>query len=80
MAAPVAAAGRSRPARAAFALARTAGYRHRALRIAANDELAVRLTKRAIHRSVEITGLRDALDQALQLDLEIETANCGKAP
>lgn len=51
-----------------------------ALRIAANDELAVRLTKRAIHRSVEITGLRDALDQALQLDLEIETANCGKAP
>jgi enoyl-CoA hydratase len=49
-----------------------------AQRIAANNELAVRLTKRAIHRSVEIAGLRDALDQALQLDLEIETASAGK--
>jgi len=51
-----------------------------ARRIAANDELAVRLTKQAIHRSVEIAGLRDALDQALQLDLEIETVNSGKSP
>jgi enoyl-CoA hydratase len=50
-----------------------------ALRIAANNELAVRLTKRAIHRSVEIAGLRDALDQALQLDLEIETASAAKS-
>jgi enoyl-CoA hydratase len=50
-----------------------------AQRIAANNELAVRLTKRAIHRSVEIAGLRDALDQALQLDLEIETASAGKS-
>ena len=50
-----------------------------AQRIAANDELAVRLTKRAIHRSVEIAGLRDALDQALQLDLEIETASADKS-
>ncbi len=51
-----------------------------ALRIASNNELAVRLTKRAIHRSVEIAGLRDALDQALQLDLEIETTSAGKLP
>jgi enoyl-CoA hydratase len=50
-----------------------------AQRIAANNELAVRLTKRAIQRSVEIAGLRDALDQALQLDFEIETASAGKS-
>lgn len=50
-----------------------------AQRIAANDDLAVRLTKKAIHRSVEISGFRDALDQALKLDLEIETATAGKA-
>lgn len=50
-----------------------------AQRIATNDDLAVRLTKRAIHRSVEISGFRDALDQALKLDLEIETATAGKA-
>jgi enoyl-CoA hydratase len=50
-----------------------------AQRIAANNETAVRLTKRAIQRSVEIAGLRDALDQALQLDFEIETAANGKS-
>jgi enoyl-CoA hydratase len=50
-----------------------------AQRIAANNETAVRLTKRAIQRSVEIAGLRDALDQALQLDFEIETASAGKS-
>jgi enoyl-CoA hydratase len=50
-----------------------------AQRIAANNEVAVRLTKRAIQRSVEIAGLRDALDQALQLDFEIETACAGKS-
>ena len=50
-----------------------------AQQIAANNETAVRLTKRAIQRSVEIAGLRDALDQALQLDFEIETATAGKS-
>lgn len=50
-----------------------------AQRIAANNETAVRLTKTAIKRSVEIAGLRDALDQALQLDFEIETASAGKS-
>lgn len=50
-----------------------------AQRIATNNETAVRLTKRAIQRSVEIAGLRDALDQALQLDFEIETAAAGKS-
>lgn len=50
-----------------------------AQRIAANGDLAVRLTKQAIHRSVEIAGLRNALDEALQLDLEIETASVSKS-
>lgn len=50
-----------------------------AQRIATNDDLAVRLTKKAIHRSVEISGFRDALDQALKLDLEIETATDRKS-
>jgi len=40
--------------------------------IAQNDPVAVRLTKAAINRSVEITGLRKALDEALEIDIEIE--------
>lgn len=48
----------------AFSLART---------IAANDALAVRLTKQAINRSAEIGGLRRALEAALEVDLRIET-------
>lgn len=42
--------------------------------IALNDPLAVRLTKKAINRSVEIAGLRQALDEALAVDIEIEQA------
>ena len=41
--------------------------------IALNDPLAVRLTKKAINRSVEIAGLRQALDEALEVDIEIES-------
>jgi enoyl-CoA hydratase len=44
-----------------------------ARRIAANDEFAVRLTKQAINRSCEVAGLRQALLQALELDMIIET-------
>ena len=40
--------------------------------IAANDPVAVRLTKKAINRSVEIAGLRQALEESLAIDLEIE--------
>lgn len=43
-----------------------------ARRIALNDERAVRLTKRAINRSFEIMGFRQALREALQTDVEIE--------
>jgi len=41
--------------------------------IALNDPLAVRLTKKAINRSVEISGLRQALDEALEVDIKIES-------
>jgi enoyl-CoA hydratase len=42
-------------------------------RIAANDTQAVRLTKRAINRSLDIGGMRTALLAALDIDVEIET-------
>jgi enoyl-CoA hydratase/carnithine racemase len=44
-----------------------------AQRIAANDTQAVRLTKRAINRSLDIGGMRQALLAALDIDVEIET-------
>lgn len=47
---------------------RTAGI------MAANDRLAVQLTKQAINRSYEIMGMREALLQALEIDVQIETS------
>jgi enoyl-CoA hydratase len=44
-----------------------------ALDIAANDQLAVRLTKQAINRSMETAGMRRALLDALETDVEIES-------
>lgn len=44
-----------------------------AQRIAANDAQAVRQTKRAINRSLDIGGMRQALLAALDIDVEIET-------
>lgn len=41
--------------------------------IAANDALAVRLTRQAINRGAEIGGLRRALEEALEIDKRIET-------
>jgi enoyl-CoA hydratase/carnithine racemase len=41
--------------------------------IACNDPLAVKLTKQAINRSLEIAGMRESLLQALELDVLIET-------
>jgi len=42
--------------------------------IAANDALAVALTKQAINRGAEIMGMRQALLQALELDVLIESS------
>jgi enoyl-CoA hydratase len=44
-----------------------------AQRIAANDAQAVRLTKKAINRSLDIGGMRQAMLAALEIDVEIET-------
>jgi enoyl-CoA hydratase len=44
-----------------------------ARRIVANDAMAVQLTKQAMNRGAEIGGLRRALEEALEVDLRIET-------
>ena len=41
--------------------------------IANNDQLAVRLTKQAINQTCETMGMRQAMLEALELDVEIET-------
>ena len=46
--------------------------RELALEIAGNDQLAVRLTKQAINRGCDIAGMRQALQQALEVDIEVE--------
>ena len=40
--------------------------------IALNDTVSVRLTKKALNVSLEVAGFRKALDEALELDVEIE--------
>jgi enoyl-CoA hydratase len=45
-----------------------------ARRIAANDALAVKLTKQAINRTLDIAGMRKALLESLEIDVEIETS------
>jgi len=50
-----------------------------ARRIAANDLNAVRLTKQAINRSLDIAGMRQALLQALELDVIIETSGTAES-
>jgi enoyl-CoA hydratase len=42
--------------------------------LAANDPIAVTLTKQAINRSFEIMGMRQALLQGLELDVLIEAS------
>ena len=44
-----------------------------ARRMATVDQSALRLTKQAVNRSYEIMGLRQALLQALEVDVQIET-------
>ncbi len=48
-------------------------------RIAANDLHAVKLTKQAINRSLDAAGLRAALAQALDLDVQIETSETAES-
>ena len=53
--------------------------RQRAMDIAINDPLAVRLTKRAINRSMDTAGLRSALLDALEIDIEIESTETAES-
>lgn len=48
-------------------------------RIAANDALAVRLTKQAINRSMDIAGMQEAMLQALDTDVIIETSETAES-
>ena len=50
-----------------------------AARIASNDTQAVRLTKKAINRSLEIGGMRQALLAALEIDVEIESSETAES-
>jgi enoyl-CoA hydratase len=50
-----------------------------AQRIAANDLHAVRLTKRAINRSLDIGGMRQAMAHALEIDVAIETSETAES-
>jgi enoyl-CoA hydratase len=44
-----------------------------AMEVARNDQLAVRMTKQAINRSYDLAGMREALVQALELDIVVES-------
>ena len=48
-------------------------------RIAANDTQAVRLTKQAINRSLDIGGMRQALLAALEIDIVVETSETAES-
>jgi enoyl-CoA hydratase len=50
-----------------------------ARQIAGNDPIAVKLTKQAINRSLDAAGFRTALRQALDLDVQIETAESAES-
>jgi enoyl-CoA hydratase len=50
-----------------------------ARRIANNDPLAVKLTKQAINRSLDIAGMRQALLQALELNVILETSETAES-
>jgi enoyl-CoA hydratase len=50
-----------------------------ARRIAANDANAVRMTKQAINRSLDIGGMRQALLNALEIDIQVETSETAES-
>lgn len=43
--------------------------------IALNDPVAVQMTKKALNQSVEMTGMRNALREAMEINVEIETTD-----
>jgi len=53
--------------------------RQLAMDIAVNDPLAVRLTKQAINRGMDTAGMRQALRDALEIDVEIESTDTAES-
>ena len=47
--------------------------------IAANDRLSVEITKKAINRTMEIGGMREALLDGLEADVLLETSQSDEA-
>jgi len=47
--------------------------------IAANDRLSVEITKKAINRTMEIAGMREALLDGLEADILLETSQSDEA-
>ena len=47
--------------------------------IAANDRLSVEITKKAINRTMEIAGMREALLDGLEADVLLETSQSDEA-
>jgi enoyl-CoA hydratase len=50
-----------------------------ARRVVANDAFAVRMTKQAINRSLDIGGMRQAMLNALEIDITIETSETAES-
>jgi enoyl-CoA hydratase len=50
-----------------------------ARRIAANDAFAVRMTKQAINRSLDIGGMRQAMLNALEIDITVEISESAES-
>ena len=50
-----------------------------AQRIAANDAVAVKLTKQAINRALDIAGMRESLVAALEYNVQIETSETAES-
>ncbi len=48
-------------------------------RIAANDAFAVRMTKKAINRSLDIGGMRQAMLNSLDIDVTVETSETAES-
>jgi len=53
--------------------------REMALQIARNDRLAVTMTKRAINRSMEVGGMHQALAEALEADIVVESTESAES-
>lgn len=47
--------------------------------VAENDPVSIRLTKTAINRSLDIAGMKKALAQALEIDVQIESSETGES-